>query len=266
MQTLAMESTSRTWLGPPADPDEMRVAERVQDHLLPRTSPPLRTLAVEGRCLPGRAVGGDFYDCLDTGDGRVALVLGDVSGHGVPAALMMATLLATIRTHWTVVRTDLERRVVAINALFHDRIAAEHYASLFVGEYDDRTGRLVYANCGHVPPLLMRDDSTIVRLESTGTVLGLFDAWHGRVAELTLRAGDTLVAVTDGIVEAADAAEGEFGECRLRSSMIRHRRLAPRAFIRAIARDLRLACGRRPGDDATVVVARAREPRPRRED
>jgi sigma-B regulation protein RsbU (phosphoserine phosphatase) len=262
----AAGTATQTWLGPPAAPDEMRIAERVQAHLLPRGSPPPTSLVVAGLCLPGRAVGGDFYDYRPTAEGRLAFLVGDVAGHGVPAALLMATLLATFRAHFALARMDLRERLDSVNRMFNEHVAAEHYATVFVGEYDDRNGTLVYANCGHVPPLLMRAGSTIERLDPTGTVLGLFESWRGRVVELRLRPGDTLVAVTDGIVEAPDPAAGEFGECRLRSSMIRHRRLEPRVLVRAIARDLRLACGRRPGDDSTVVVARARDRSGRSED
>ena len=251
-------TTDDTWVGPPPEPQEMHSAERVQAQLRPRKHPRLETLEFAGKSLAGRAVGGDFYDFLEPAPGRLALILGDVSGHGVPAALMMAALQASVRTHYALSPAELGQRIQSVNRLFFECTAAEHYAALFVGEYDDGSSRLRYANCGHVAPLLVRGDGSVERLQSTGTVLGMFETWNGSLGEVTLAAGDTLVLVTDGIVEAADPGKGEFGELRLLSSVTRYRHLEPAALIRAIARDVRLACGKRPFDDATVVVARVR--------
>ena len=251
----AAAAANHHWPGPPAEPREMRRAERVQARLRPRLSPRLETLEFEGECLPGRAVGGDFYDFLQAAPGRLALILGDVSGHGVPAALMMAALQASLRAHYALSSAELGRRIESINRLFHDCTAAEHYAGLFVGEYDDDSCRLRYANCGHVAPLLVRAAADVRWLESTGTALGMFGTWNGAVEEVELAPGDTLVLVTDGIVEAADPALEEYGRLRLLSSVLSCRRLGPAALIRAIGRDVRLACGKRPLDDATIVAA-----------
>lgn len=252
----AFATVHRPWPGPPAEPYEMHSAERVQAQLRPRRQPRLKTLDFAGNCLPGRAVGGDFYDFLQPAPGRLALILGDVSGHGVPAALMMAALQASLRTHYELSDAGLEQRIESVNRTFFDCTAAEHYAVLFAGEYDDDSGRLRYANCGQVAPLLLRSDGAVERLESTGTPLGMFETWNGSLGEVTLASDDTLVLVTDGIVEAVDPGRGEFGELRLLSSVLRYRGLAPAALIKAIAREVRLACRKRPADDATIVVAR----------
>ena len=246
-----------SWPGPAAVPSEMQLAERVQAGLRPRRPPLLETLEFAGHCLPGRAVGGDFYDFLQPEPGRMTLILGDVSGHGVPAALMMAALQASLRTHYALSSVELGRRIEQVNQQFHECTAAEHYAGLFVGEYDDTNGRLRFANCGHVAPLLLRADGTVERLKSTGTVLGMFDRWNGSVGEVTLAPDDMLVLVTDGILEADQSGKGEFGELRLLSAIMRFRHLEPAALIRAIARDVRLTCGKRPFDDATIVALRA---------
>ncbi|MDH3628358.1 MAG: PP2C family protein-serine/threonine phosphatase [Acidobacteriota bacterium] len=250
-------SPRRPWVGPPAEPHQMQIAERVQAQLRPQASPRLKTLEFAGQCLPGRVVGGDFYDFLEPEPGRMALILGDVSGHGVPAALMMAALQASIRSHYTLSSSPLTPRIESVNRQFFDCTAAEHYAGLFIGEYEDETRRLRYANCGHVAPLLLRADGSVERLRATGTVLGMFENWRGSLREVTLGHDDTLVLVTDGIIEASDSYEGEFGELRLLSTIMRFRDLDPPGLIRAIARDVRLSCGRRPFDDATIVAARA---------
>ncbi|MDP6579078.1 MAG: PP2C family protein-serine/threonine phosphatase [Vicinamibacterales bacterium] len=230
-------------------------AGQVQARLRSARCTRVDTLDFAGSCLPGRAVGGDFYDFLEPTPGNFALILGDVSGHGVPAALMMAALQAMVRTHYALSRVGLAERVDSINRLFFDCTATEHYAALFVAEYDYASGRLRYANCGHVPPLLVRPDGSVTRPHSTGAALGMFDTWTGAVAEVGLAPDDLLVMTTDGILDAADPADGEFGELRLRSTVLRHRHLPPDALVKAITRDVRLSCGRRPDDDATVVVA-----------
>lgn len=261
LQTQIGSETGGTrppWTGPPAEPWEMTTAGRVQARLRPQRVPRLETLEVAGACLPGRAVGGDFYDFLALPGGGLALVLGDVAGHGVPAALMMSALQASLRSHYALSVAELGPRIESVNRLFYAWTATEHYAALFVGEYDDGSGRLRYVNCGHVAPLLVRGDGAVERLAATGTVLGIFEHWKGKSGELALRPGDTLVLATDGIVEACDSVDGEFGELRLLSTIVRYRHLTPADLIRAIARDVRLACARRPTDDATVVVARVR--------
>ena len=134
-------------------PLEMRSARRVQARLHPRNLPQLDSLEYAGACLPGHEVGGDFYDFLEASPGRLVLILGDVSGKGVPAALMMAALQASLRSHYALSASDLERRIASVHRLFFECTAMQHYAGLFVGEYDDTSGRLRYVNCGHLPPL-----------------------------------------------------------------------------------------------------------------
>ncbi len=258
MNTEGAAATIRqTGAGLPVDPQEMDSAGRVQARLSRREHPRLETLEFAGLCLPRRAVGGDFYDFLEPAPGRLALVLGDVSGHGVPAALMMAALQASLRTHYAVSAVDLGERIEFVNRLLYECTAAEHYAGLFVGEYDDGSGRLRYANCGHVPPLLVRDDR-VERLRPTGSVLGVFEHWGGAIEEVMLGHGDVLALVTDGIIEATDAADAEFGELRLLSTLLRYRHLPPESLARAVSRDVRLSCRTRPIDDATILVARVR--------
>jgi serine phosphatase RsbU (regulator of sigma subunit) len=239
-------------------PIEMLSAGRVQARLQQRSLPPLETLDYAGLCVSGREVGGDFYDFLAPHPDRLALIAGDVSGKGVPAALMMAALQANLRSHYALSSSDLERRIESVHRLFFECTASQHYASLFVGEYDDASGRLRYANCGHVPPLLLHDDSSVTRLESTATVLGLFESWDGRVAEVTLARGDLLVVATDGILEATNGDGEHFGELRLLSEIARHRRLSPDRLIRTIVRKVRAHEGGRQVDDQTLVVARVR--------
>ena len=237
--------------------EEMQSARRVQSRMFP-PSGEIAGLECAGLCLPERGVGGDFYDFIPSSPGRIVLVLGDISGKGIPAALMMATLRASLRSHCAVGTGELGRLLESVNRLFLDCTAPEHYASLFVGEFDETTGILRYANCGHVPPVLLRGGLRLERLDATSTLLGLFDGWEGRIARTELARGDLLVVVSDGVVEAAPEGGAEFGEQRLLSAVRAHRELRAGALVRAIADEVRTHCVGSGGDDLTVVAARAR--------
>ena len=240
--------------------DEMRSARRVQSRLLPNEVPGAGRLECAGLCLQERGVGGDFYAFLDVAPGRVALVLGDVSGKGVPAALMMATLQASLRSHYALASGELERRLESVNRFFVECTASEHYASVFVGEYDESSGRLRYANCGHVPPLLLRSGLRLERLEPTATVLGMFEEWSGSTGETALAEGDLLLVVSDGVTEAAGARGETFGD-HLPAALEAHRDLRAGALVRAIADEVRAFCGGDSSDDLTIVAARVRSAR-----
>ncbi len=240
--------------------DEMRSARRVQSRLLPAPASGAGRLEYAGLCVQERGVGGDFYDFLEPAPGRVVLVLGDVSGKGVPAALMMATLQASLRSHYALADVDLPRRLESVNRFFVECTASEHYAGLFVGEYDESSGRLRYANCGHVPPLVLRSGLRAERLESTATVLGLFEEWTCSTCETTLAEGDLLVLVSDGVTEAASAGGDAFGD-HLFPAIVARRELRAGALVRAIVDEVATFCGGATADDLTVVAARVRSPR-----
>lgn len=238
----------------------MRSARRVQTRLLPENAFRRAHLECAGLCLPCRGVGGDFYDFIDVGPGRVALVLGDVSGKGVPAALMMATLQACLRSHYALASGDLGRRLESVNRLFLECTAPEHYASLFVGECDERSGRFTYANCGQAPPLVLRRGLQVEPLAPTAMVLGLCEDWACETAETVLAEGDLVLAVSDGVTEAA-GPEGEiYGDRRLLTTLTAQRDLRAGALVRAIADDVRTFCGGDSSDDLTLVAARVRRP------
>jgi serine phosphatase RsbU (regulator of sigma subunit) len=151
--------------------EEMASAREVQTRLLGRRAPHLETLECASCYLPARGIGGDYYDFIHMGLGKVGLVLGDISGKGVPAALMMASLQAILRSHSAVLTDDLARLLRSANRQFCECTGESHFASLFLGEYNDATRRLRYANCGQTSPLVVHRDFSIDRLESTATVL-----------------------------------------------------------------------------------------------
>jgi len=237
---------------------ELEIAMQVQARLFPQRLPPMRTLEYAGACVQTRRVGGDYYDFLDLGQDRLGLVIGDIAGKGMPAALLMANLQANLRSQCAIAVDQPERFLQTVNRLFFESTADNAYATFFYSEFDDRAGRLRYANCGHLPALVVRRTGEVERLAPTASVLGLFSTWECRTAELGLAAGDLLAIYTDGITEAFDANDDEFGEGRLVEVLRTHRDLPPDDLVAAIYDGVRRFSPQEQRDDMTVIVARCR--------
>jgi serine phosphatase RsbU (regulator of sigma subunit) len=235
---------------------ELEIAKQVQARLFPQTIPPLQTLDYAGVCIQARQVGGDYYDFLNLGQERLGLVLGDISGKGIAGALLMANLQASLRSQCALAVDDLQRLLRSVNDVFYDNTPDSSYATLFFGEYDDKAQRLRYVNCGHLCGLLLRGDDTLLRLDSTCTVLGLFRQWDCSVAECRLLCNDTLALYTDGITESAHPAGEEFGEERLIDALRRYRALPPRAMLEAIVDEVQRYSPNDQQDDITLIIAR----------
>ncbi|MFL6299156.1 MAG: SpoIIE family protein phosphatase [Terriglobales bacterium] len=194
---------------------ELAIAREVQSKLLPGAAPLLASIECVGRCIQAKQVGGDFYDFIEYGERKIGLVLADIAGKGISAALLMASLQAHLRSHRMGSPGEIAAALESVNRHFRKSIEVGGFATLFFGFYDDATGVLTYANCGHAPAVLMRQDGRVRRLESTATVVGAFADWECEVQEINLGEGDVLVLYSDGITE-AENAEGElFGEARL---------------------------------------------------
>ncbi len=236
--------------------EEMASAREVQTRLLGRRAPHLETLECALCYLPARGIGGDYYDFIHMGLGRVGLVLGDISGKGVPAALMMASLQAILRSQSAAFTNDLARLLRSANRQFCECTGESHFASLFLGEYNDATRRLRYANCGQTSPLVVHRDFSIDRLESTATVLGMFPDWSCSVREIVLQPGDRLLLYTDGVTEAMNASGEEFGEIRLLEALRAFRHLPLSALVQAMAAAVQEFSGHHLADDVTLLVAR----------
>jgi serine phosphatase RsbU (regulator of sigma subunit)/uncharacterized glyoxalase superfamily protein PhnB len=238
---------------------ELDIAKRVQARLFPQTQPLLKTLEYAGVCIQAREVGGDYYDFLNLGQSRMGLVIGDTSGKGIGAALLMANLQANLRSQSAIALEHPERFLQSVNQLFCENTTDSAYATLFFGEYDDSARRLRYANCGHYSPLLLRRDDSLERLNSTATVLGLFPEWSCSVEECTLGSGDVLALYTDGITEAFNSAEEEFGEERLAGLLRRHREQTAQAMLAAILDEVQQFSAHKQHDDITLIVAKCRQ-------
>ena len=238
---------------------ELEIAKQVQARLFPQTLPSLRTLDYAGVCIQAREVGGDYYDFLSLGKDQVGFVIGDISGKGIAAALLMANLQANLRSLCAIALDQPQHLLRSVNQLFYENTTENAYATLFFGEYDDKLQRLRYVNCGHLSALLLRKDGSLERLSSTGTVLGLFKEWDCSVEETQLSAGDVLALYTDGITEAFDAAEEEFGEERLVEALRRHSHFSSAELLAAIVAEVQQFSSQEQHDDITLIVAKSRQ-------
>lgn len=234
---------------------EMQFARQVQSRLLPQQAPSLKTLDCAGRCIQTRAVGGDYYDFLDFGSGRLGLVLADISGKGMSAALLMANLQANLRGQYALALEDVPRLLRSVNHLLYRNTEANHYATMFFAIYDDGSRHLRYVNCGHNPPILVRANGGLERLAAAATVLGLFEEWDCEVAECELAAGDVLVIYTDGISEAGPNEDKEFGEERLIATTREHQQQSADEVLGCILDDVQQFSRGVQADDMTLIVA-----------
>ena len=237
---------------------ELEIAKRVQARLFPQHLPPLQTLDYAGGCLQARQVGGDYYDFLALGRERLSLVIGDIAGKGIAAALLMANLQANLRSQFPMLIEDPVRLLCSVNRLFCENTPDGAYATFLYAEYNDRSRRLRYANCGHLCGLLARADGQVERLHSTATVLGLFRDWDCSVGETGLFPGDILTLYTDGVTEAVNVYGEEFGEERLVDCLQRHAGLPSQALVTTVIDEVRGHSSHEQQDDITVVVAKCK--------
>jgi serine phosphatase RsbU (regulator of sigma subunit) len=237
---------------------EIAIAKQVQARLFPQSLPPLETLEYSGICIQARQVGGDYYDFLDLGRERLGLVLGDIAGKGIAAALLMANLQANLRSQCAIALDEPQRFLCSVNQLFYDNTGDGDYATLFFAEYDEKLRRLRYINCGHLPALLLREDGTLERLDATCTVLGLFKDWECGMGERQLCRGDVLALYTDGVTESFNDAWEEFGEHRLLEVLRRQKELPSQSLLASIVDDVRKFSPHEQRDDITLIVAKCR--------
>jgi serine phosphatase RsbU (regulator of sigma subunit)/catechol 2,3-dioxygenase-like lactoylglutathione lyase family enzyme len=237
---------------------EIEIAKQVQARLFPQSQPALKTLEYAGLCIQARKVGGDYYDFLNLGSGRVGFVIGDISGKGIAAALLMANLQANLRSQCAIALDQPQHLLRSVNQLFCDNTPDGAFATLFFAEYDDTACRLRYANCGHLPALLLRVDNTVERLDATATVLGIFKDWDCEIGECQLHPGDTLALYTDGITESYNSADEQFGEQRLIQALQRHCEACSQAALAAIVDEVQRFSPHEQHDDITLIVAKHR--------
>jgi sigma-B regulation protein RsbU (phosphoserine phosphatase) len=237
---------------------DMELARQVQVGLLPQRAPTLVTLECVGECLQTKAVGGDYFDFVEVDGQRLGLVLADISGKGFPAALLMASLQASLRSRPPALLADLPGLLGGINQLLFRYSAPNRFATLFFGLYDDRSAGLSYANCGHNPPMLLRASGTVERLVPTAPLLGLIEDWGCATGEVALAPGDLLAVFSDGVTEAFSDDGEEFGEDRLAETLRRHADLPLGELLSHVIGEVTTFSGSEQDDDLTMVLARRR--------
>ncbi len=232
--------------------EDMRMAAEIQTGLLPRGAPAVPGYGLVGCNHPCRTVGGDYYDFSLEG-GRLMLALGDVSGKGTAAALIMTVLRAAVRGHWT--EGFISEAVTRINRTVCQNIPSNKYVTFFLAALDPGSGRVAYVNAGHNPPLLVRANGEVETLQEGGMVLGLFEKVPYADGAMDLRPGDTLVIYSDGVTETWNAAGDEFGEEGLTALVVRSRKLDPAALQDQVLLELeRFSAGAKATDDRTLIV------------
>ena len=235
---------------------ELEIAKQVQMRLFPQRQSAIAGLDYAGVCVQARSVGGDYYDFLDLGQGRVAFVLADIAGKGIAAALLMANLQANMRSQIVSAIDKPDHFLASVNRLLFENTALSSYATLFFATYDNTTCRVLYANCGHLPGLILRADSSIERLDPTSTVIGLFEEWSCSIQESCLGPGDTLALYSDGVTESPNSAGEEFGDERLLASLRRHNAMGACAMAQAVVQDVEHFSAGDQFDYITLIIAK----------
>src|SRR5690242_1360164 len=235
---------------------ELEIAANVQQKLFPRKLRLMRTVDYAGQCVSAKEVGGDYYDFLEITDHSLGFVLADVSGKGVPAALLMANLQATFRNQAPGALLRPSDVLHTVNRHFYESTAAERFATLFFGIYDDGTRRIRYVNCAHVSPLLLRASGEIVNLNATATMLGAFQVWKCREASVDLGRGDTMLVYSDGVTEAGIEHGDEFGDDRLEQVLRENASMPAGKLVQKVIDEVSAFSGASRSDDVTVVALR----------
>jgi sigma-B regulation protein RsbU (phosphoserine phosphatase) len=242
---------------------EIEIAREVQERLFPQAYPQIAGVDIAGYCRPAQAVGGDYYDCFllpnGAGEGRLALALGDISGKGISAALLMASLRASLRSAAQLQPGDLTTLMRHVNRLVYESSTMNRYATFFYAEYDPHSRVLAYVNAGHNPPIILRGNEQ-VPLPATGTVIGLLpDVCYTR-ANVVLHPGDVLIAFTDGVSEAMNSADEEWGEDQMISAarslldQSKHAATADQLLHAILNAADRFTAGAPQHDDMTLLI------------
>lgn len=240
---------------------EVEIAREVQERLFPQELPTVDGIDYFGACRPALGVGGDYYDFLELPDGKLGIAIGDISGKGIGASLMMASLQASLRGQSIHFKDDLAEMIKHVNTLLYEASTTNRYATFFYARYDPSAGRLIYVNAGHNPPFLIRRDGGVEKLDEGGPVVGMLPSMlvNYSQGETEFGEGDMLIGFTDGISEAMNPAEEEWGEDAMLAELMKLRELPAAEVIRETVRlaDL-FADGARQHDDMTMVVVKRR--------
>ena len=251
VQTLADQAAQRERMN-----REIEIAREVQQRLFPQRIPQIAGVDLAGMCRPASEVGGDYYDLIEMEDGHLGFAIGDVSGKGISAALIMASLRASLRGLVLDAPGDLAKMMQKVNRLVYEASSSSRYATFFFATLNPHTREFQYVNAGHNPPVVVKDVSgELRRLEACGPVVGLLPLAAYEARSLILEPGDLLIAYTDGISEAMTAEDEEWGETRMLDAVPRRPTPSATEVLEKIFRAAdEFTSGAEQHDDMTLLV------------
>ncbi|MBN1271288.1 MAG: SpoIIE family protein phosphatase [Candidatus Aminicenantes bacterium] len=233
---------------------ELDLAAQIQKDFLPKEKPDFPRIEIAGNNIPCYQIGGDYYDFIPIDSSRIGIIIADVSGKGVSASLLMASLRAAIHSEISE-KVDIRKMVSKLNDFVHRSSAANCFISFFFAEFTVDKGELRFINAGHNPPLIFEKNGGVNRLESCGLCLGMFPSVQYDIKNISLKEGDTAVLYTDGITESRNKEGKEFGEDGLISLVKKNRKLSAQDLLSRIYEEVEtFISGVDPMDDMTVVV------------
>ena len=236
--------------------EQVALAAKIQAELLPREFPKLPGYEIVGKNIPAQVVGGDYFDFVAMDDGRWSICLGDVSGKGLPASLLMANTQATLRSQ-TLLSSPPKQSIERANTLLHRSTGPDKFVTLFYGILDLTNHHLSYCNAGHDNPFLVRSNGDIRRLSTGGLVLSIMESSLYEEETLPLNTNDVVILYSDGITEAMNPEEEQFGEDRLLAVIQEHRSRSASGLLEEIIKAAKHHAGKAPqADDMTVVVVK----------
>ncbi|MDQ3710819.1 MAG: SpoIIE family protein phosphatase [Acidobacteriota bacterium] len=238
---------------------ELEIAREVQERLFPQEFPRVEGLDYFGACRSALDVGGDYYDFIELPENKFGIAIGDISGKGIGASLMMASLQASLRGQAIHFKSDLAGLMKQINSLVYEASTSNRYATFFYAQYEPLTKKLSYVNAGHNPPFLIRKSGAVLRLEEGGAVVGMLPSIlvNYKQGEIELQTGDLLVGYTDGISEAMNPQEEEWSEDAMLEELKKvHEKPAVEILPYIVACADEFASGAKQHDDMTMIVVK----------
>ncbi len=255
LQTQVARVRAQRWTQRQGE-DELREAREIQDKLLPKKLPAIADYQIAGMTQPVRFVGGDYYNVVRISEQHTVLCIADVSGKGLPAALLMSSLQAALKPlMWQkLAPRELCRR---LNRILCDLTPLGKFISFFYAVLDSKENRLTYCNAGHNPPILVRANGMSTELNAAGAVLGQFPDWVYEQSDVQLRSGDRLLVFTDGLVEACDPDEETFGEHGVTRVAQENPTASAAELMSLLMQAASQHCGGHFQDDASMIVLKA---------
>ena len=238
---------------------QLQMAKAVQTHLLPQEEPRIPGYDIAGVCIPAEEIGGDYYDYLPLIDGKLGIVVADVSGHGIPSALVMTAFRSLLRTHAGIKGSPAEIASI-LNDLLPDFTGDSHFITMVYGVINPNNGGGTFVRCGHPSPMLLQKDGKLETLDANGPAFGIFSNVGYTNENMTLSSGDILVMYTDGVVDLENPAGVAFGCNRLKALIARNKTISARGLIRRVIQETRnFSDNQIPLDDFTLVIVKKEE-------